>query len=96
MNVLAVYYSLYGTLHCMAEAVAEGAREIKGAHVAIRCVPETPPSNALKKMGAVEAQQRMANVPICEVHELAHADACGWEKLPRAWKALIGGDFRSI
>jgi NAD(P)H dehydrogenase (quinone) len=29
MNVLVVYYSLYGHIHRMAEAVAEGAREVR-------------------------------------------------------------------
>ncbi len=75
MNVLVVYYSLYGHIHRMAEAVAEGAREVRGANVTIRRVPETLPQEVLQKMQAVEAQQRMAAVPICQVDELAQADA---------------------
>ena len=75
MNVLVVYYSLYGHIHRMAEAVAEGAREVRGANVTIRRVPETLPQEVLQKMQAVEAQQRMAAVPICQVEELAQADA---------------------
>ncbi|MBW2572854.1 MAG: NAD(P)H:quinone oxidoreductase [Deltaproteobacteria bacterium] len=59
----------------MAEAVAEGVREIAGVEAILRRVPETLPEEVLEKMGAVEAQQSMSNVPICTVEELASADA---------------------
>ena len=75
MNILIVYYSTYGHVHKMAEAVAEGARKIEGAEVVMRRVPETLPKEVLEKMGAVDAQQKMAQVPICSVEELASADA---------------------
>jgi NAD(P)H dehydrogenase (quinone) len=75
MNVLVVYYSLYGNIHRMAEAVAEGAREVKGANVTMRRVPETLSPEVLAKMGALEAQKSMAHVPICTVDELGAADA---------------------
>jgi NAD(P)H dehydrogenase (quinone) len=75
MKVLIVYYSTYGHVHKMAEAVAEGVREISGAEAILRRVPETLPEEVLEKMGAVEAQQSMTKVPICSVEELASADA---------------------
>jgi NAD(P)H dehydrogenase (quinone) len=75
MKVLIVYYSTYGHVHKMAEAVAEGVREIDRAEAILRRVPETLPEEVLEKMGAVEAQQSMSNVPICSVEELASADA---------------------
>jgi NAD(P)H dehydrogenase (quinone) len=75
MKVLIVYYSTYGHVHKMAEAVAEGVREIAGAEAILRRVPETLPEEVLEKMGAVEAQQSMSNVPVCTVDELASADA---------------------
>ena len=75
MKVLIVYYSTYGHVHKMAEAVAEGVREIADAEAILRRVPETLPEEVLEKMGAVEAQQSMSNVPICTVDELASADA---------------------
>ena len=75
MKVLIVYYSMYGHIHRMAEAIAEGVRSVSGAEVVLRRVPETLPSDVLKKMGAVEAQKAMAAVPICSVEELASADA---------------------
>lgn len=75
MKVLIVYYSMYGHVHRMAEAVAEGAREVKGAEVALRRVPETLSQEVLGKMGAVDAQKAMAHIPVCTVEELASADA---------------------
>jgi NAD(P)H dehydrogenase (quinone) len=75
MKVLIAYYSTYGHVHKMAEAVAEGVREIDGAEVALRRVPETLPADVLEKMGAVESQKSMSHVPVCTVEELAEADA---------------------
>lgn len=75
MKVLIVYYSMYGHIHRMAEAVAEGVREVDGAEVLLRRVPETLPEEVLKKMGALEVQKGLANVPVCSVDELASADA---------------------
>ncbi len=75
MKVLIVYYSLYGHIHRMAEAVAEGARGVKGADVYLYRVPETLTEEVLGKMGAVEAQKGFAHIPICTVNELASADA---------------------
>lgn len=75
MKVLIVYYSVYGHIHRMAEAMAQGAREVKGAEVEMRRVPETLPDEILKQIGALEAQKTFAHVPICTVEELASADA---------------------
>src|SRR3989337_823586 len=75
MKVLVVYYSMYGHIHRMAEAVAEGAKEVKGAQVEMRRVSETLPQETLKKMGAVEPQKAFAHVPVCTIDELASADA---------------------
>jgi NAD(P)H dehydrogenase (quinone) len=75
MKVLVVYYSTYGHVHRMAEAVADGAREVEGAEVELRRVPETLPKEVLEKMGAVEAQKAFARVPICTMDKLAYADA---------------------
>ena len=75
MKVLVVYYSMYGHIQRMAEAVADGAREVAGAEVVIRRVPETLSQDVLEKMGAVEAQKKMAHIPVCTVDELPAADA---------------------
>lgn len=75
MKVLIVYYSMYGHVHRMAEAVMEGAKEVKGADVSMCRVPETLPDEVLKKMGALEAQKSFAHIPVCAVDDLASADA---------------------
>ena len=75
MKILIVYYSTYGHVHKMAEAVAEGAKEVSGTEVALRRVPETLPPEVLEKMGAVEAQKSLSHIPVCTVDELAEADA---------------------
>jgi len=75
MKVLVVYYSMYGHIHRMAEAVVEGAKSVQGATVEIRRVPETLPLEVLQQMGAVEAQKKFAHVPVCTVDELGSADA---------------------
>jgi len=75
MKVLVVYYSMYGHIHRMAEAVAEGARDVRGSDVNIYRVPETLPEEVLKKMGAWEIQKSFAHLSICNVEDLASADA---------------------
>ena len=75
MEVLIVFYSTYGHIFKMAEAVAEGVNEVVGAEAYIRRIPETLPEEVLEKMGAVEAQKAFSHVPECTVEELAEADA---------------------
>ncbi len=75
MKILVVYYSMYGHIHRMAEAVAEGAKEAEGAEVEMCRVPETLPEEVLKMMGALEAQKAFAQVPVCTVDKLGEADA---------------------
>ena len=75
MKILVAYYSLYGHIKRMAEAIKEGAEQVKGADVYLRRVPETLPEDVLVKMGALEAQKSFANIPVCKVDDLAEADA---------------------
>ena len=75
MKVMILYYSLYGHIHRMAEAVAKGVKEVEGAKCAMRRVPETLPEEMLKNMKALEAQKAFAHIPVGSVDELASADA---------------------
>ncbi|MBI4447386.1 NAD(P)H:quinone oxidoreductase [Candidatus Woesearchaeota archaeon] len=75
MKILVVYYSMYGHIHRLAEAVAEGVKGVKGAEVELRRVPETLSPEVLAKMGAAEAQKKLAKMPMCKVEDLASADA---------------------
>ncbi len=74
-KVLVVYYSMYGHVHQMAQAVAEGVREVPGSEVVVKRVPETLPAEVLAKMGALEAQKSMAHIPFVEVSDLESANA---------------------
>lgn len=75
MRVLVVYYSMYGHIFKLAEAVAEGARSVADVEAVLRRVPETLPQDILEQMGAIEAQKQQAAVPVCIVDELDEADA---------------------
>jgi len=75
MKVLIVYYSMYGHINKMAQAVAEGVKSVSGAEAVLRRVPETLPTEVLENMGALNAQQAMSGIPVCTVDELATADA---------------------
>ncbi len=75
MNVLIVYYSMYGHVHALAQAVAKGVRAVKGAQATLRRIPETLPEEILNKMGALETQKSFAHIPVCTVDDLANADA---------------------
>ena len=75
MKVLVVFYSMYAHIYRLAEAIAQGAREVGGTQVEIRRVPETLPEEVLKKMGAVEPQKAFAHIPVGKVEELASAEA---------------------
>ncbi|MEK7880678.1 MAG: NAD(P)H:quinone oxidoreductase [Deltaproteobacteria bacterium] len=75
MKVLVVFYSMYGHIYKMAEAIKQGVEEVKGAKAELRRVPETLPEEVLKMMGAIEAQKQLIHVPVCTVDELGEADA---------------------
>jgi len=75
MKILIIFYSTYGHVYKMAEAIAEGAKTVKGAQVEIRRVPETLPHEVLEKMGAVDAQKAFSQIPECTVDDLPKADA---------------------
>lgn len=75
MKVHVVFYSMYGHIWRMAEAIAEGAKEVKGAEVKLFQVPETLSEAVLKKMNAVEAKKQFAKVSVATVDDLASADA---------------------
>jgi len=74
-KVLIVQYSMYGHVYKMAEAVAEGVREVAGCEALIKRVPETLSEEVLGKMGALEAQKGMAHIPVATVDDLTDADA---------------------
>lgn len=69
-KVLVLYYSSYGHIETMAQAVADGAREA-GAQVDVKRVPETVPEDIAK--GAYFKLDQAA--PVASIAELEYYDA---------------------
>lgn len=75
VNVAVIYYSATGTLHALAQAVAEAA-EKAGAHVRLRKVAETAPLEAISANPAwAQHLQDTADVAEAGHDDLAWADA---------------------
>lgn len=70
-KVLVLYHSFYGHIEAMANAVAEGAREVSGAVVDIKRVPETVPDEIFRQSGGKANQA----APIATPGELGGYDA---------------------
>ncbi|CAG9265397.1 NAD(P)H:quinone oxidoreductase [Paraburkholderia unamae] len=69
-KVLVLYYSTYGHVEALADAVAEGAR-LTGATVDVKRVPETVPEEVAKG-GHFKLDQK---APVASVNDLADYDA---------------------
>lgn len=74
-RVYVVFYSMYGHIYRMAEAVASGAAEAPDTEATLFRVPELVPESVLRSSGAAAAQEAFAHVPVIEPDRLAEADA---------------------
>jgi NAD(P)H dehydrogenase (quinone) len=70
-KVLVLYHSTYGHIERMAQAVAEGARQVPDTEVAIKRVPETVPESVARQAGYKLDQP----APVATVDELPDYDA---------------------
>lgn len=70
-KILVLYYSTYGHIETMAEAVADGAREVAGSEVTLKRVPDIMDAETLKKIGAKTDQA----APAADPKELDQYDA---------------------
>jgi len=70
-KLLVLYYSMYGHIETLADAIAEGARGVEGVEVTIKRVPELMPPDVAKKHGAKLDQA----APVASPGELADYDA---------------------
>lgn len=70
-KVLVLYHSMYGHVETMANAVAEGAREVAGVEVTVKRVPETMDAELFKNAGGKTDQTAAVATPT----ELADYDA---------------------
>lgn len=75
MKVKIVFYSMYGHIYRMAEAVAAGVREVDGTEVELLQVPELVPEDVLERSGAKKAREAFAHIPVAKPNDLADADA---------------------
>jgi len=74
-NVQIIFYSMYGHIYTMAEAMAEGVRSVPGCTAELLQVPELVPPEVLEQYGATAARQVFAHVPTATVGHLPDADA---------------------
>jgi NAD(P)H dehydrogenase (quinone) len=70
-KILVLYYSMYGHVERLSEAVAEGAQSVEGMEVTVKRVPELMPEDVAKQAG-VKLNQA---APIATVEELSNYDA---------------------
>ncbi len=70
-KILVVYYSSYGHIEQMAQAVAEGARSVAGTDVTIKRVAELVPDEVARQSGMKLDQ----DAPIASPNELGDYDA---------------------
>ncbi|MDE2309362.1 MAG: NAD(P)H:quinone oxidoreductase [Betaproteobacteria bacterium] len=70
-KVLVLYYSMYGHIEALAQAVAKGAREVEGASAVIKRVPEIIPEDRARAIGVKLDQP----APIATTDELPDYDA---------------------
>lgn len=75
IKIQVVFYSMYGHIYKMAEAIAEGASSVSGTEVRMLQVPELVPDAALERTGALAARAAFKHVPLAQTSELADADA---------------------
>lgn len=75
MEIQVIFYSMYGHVHQMAEAMVKGVQQVEGVRVGLYQVPELIPDEALERVGAKQTRQAFAHVPVAEPSQLTQADA---------------------
>jgi NAD(P)H dehydrogenase (quinone) len=76
VNVLIVYYSMYGNVFKMAGLVSEGVREVNGAEPVVRKVPELIPQAVIDAHPDMKAGQAMQiDVPLVTQDDFRTAGA---------------------
>jgi NAD(P)H dehydrogenase (quinone) len=74
-RVQVIFYSMYGHLYQMAQAVVEGASAVPDTEVSLYQVAELIPAEVLERSGATAARAAFAHVPVATPAQLADADA---------------------
>lgn len=77
MKVLVVFHSQYGHTQIMANAVAEGVKEVSGVEAVLRRAPEFPDyiqHIEAEKGYSYQVYQSQQSIPVCTVQDLDEAD----------------------
>ncbi len=74
MKILVLFYSTYGHVYHLAQAMVEGAQEIEGVEVVLKQVPETLSQEILSNIGADKTREAFAQVPVADPLELKDYD----------------------
>jgi NAD(P)H dehydrogenase (quinone) len=74
-KVQIIFYSMYGHVYRLAEAVAQGAKEMTDVETGIFQVPELVPDDILEQGGAKKVRAAFAHIPVARVEQLPDADA---------------------
>jgi NAD(P)H:quinone oxidoreductase type IV len=75
IRVQVIFYSMYGHIHQLAEAVAAGAREHTDIEVSLWQVPELVPQEVLEQSGAAAKRAAFAHVPVIKPEDMENAHA---------------------
>jgi NAD(P)H dehydrogenase (quinone) len=70
-----IFYSMYGHTYRLAEAIAQGAKEVAGVEASVYQVPELVPDEILEQSGAKKERGAFAHVPMARLEQLPDADA---------------------
>src|ERR1700752_2629330 len=74
-KVKIIFYSTYGHVYRMAEAVAQGARGVPDTEVTLHQVAEVISEEVLERIGAKAACAQFSHIPVATINDLADADA---------------------
>jgi len=74
-KVQIIFYSMYGHVYKLAQAVADGVRQVSDTEVSLYQVAELVPDEILEKSGAKETRKAFADVPVAKPEQLTDADA---------------------
>jgi NAD(P)H dehydrogenase (quinone) len=75
IKVQVIFYSMFGHVYRMAEAIVEGAKQVPDAEVSLYQVAELLSDEVLEKYGAKAARASFAKIPVASVDRLADAHA---------------------
>jgi len=75
INIQIIFYSMYGHVYKLAQAIAEGANQVREVNVALYRVPELMSEEALVRSGVKKIQQQFEHLPIATPSQLTNADA---------------------